>query len=356
MGAGLGAAHKVSSATLLHGLAGGKEAIAEAVKGKPSLYSPSVSPTNPAKTGQFGAGKWGPEYYGAVGSTSAKGVHTFSLDAQKAATSQGINLLVTGDRAQKGIDMAQEAYRDAQLGNHGLAAEKHVKAAELLQKSADGLKSWHLQALQREAAKLTKKAVDKAKSEHEQKPEGLETPAPIPPAVPISPKALRRLGDRDKQALLLETAAHKNRLAAIMQGNNPETEPARAQSLAAFASERAALKADTSAKYVNAADINLKARGNWEKMAASEHNPLYKATYASLARHHAAMEKEYNEKALNLIKSRRGFEGGSLWDKVEEEEEKSEKSDLPLWKAALEDEDYKREVRRLQAKANKPSK
>lgn len=346
---GLKAAGRVSSATLLHGLAGGKEALTEAIMGKPSLYSPSVSPTDPSKTGRFGAGEWGPEYYGAVGSTSAKGVHTFSLDAQKASTSSGINLLVTGEKANIGIKVAQEAYRDAQLGNHGKAAEKHVKAAELLQKSADGLKSWHLQALQREAAKLTKKAADKARLEHEQKPGGLETPAPITPAVPIPPKALRKLSDRDKQALLLETAAHKNRLAAIMQGNNPETEPARAQSLAAFAAERAALKKDTSAKYASAAEVNVSAKEKWEKLVASEHNPLYKATYSSLARHHVGMAAEYNRKALDLLKSRR-YEGGSLWDKVEEEEEGEKVGTAEEQRA-----EYEKELRKIQSrKSTKP--
>lgn len=301
----------ISSATLLHGLSGGAEEVKKVstqfsgyvrdlpkptvdfltkklssasekvsqayarLTGVRPSYSPSVSPANPSRAQVFGAGAWGKDYQGAIGSKTATSIHAFSLSAQNAATSPGLNFDVIGKSGRAGSDLTQEAYREAQLGNHGVAAEKHVKAADLLQKTADDLKSWRLQALQR--------------------PDKDGKTAPIPSSV------TKKLSDRDKQALKLEDVARKNRLAAIMQGNNPLTQEARQTSIHALAAARSAIKEDTAHKHTRAARVNVTAKEAWEKMVGSEHNPHYKKTYEELAKHHAELAKSHNETALERI-------------------------------------------------------
>ncbi len=286
---------------------------------KPNPYKPSVAPTNPARAGQFGAGKWTQEYEGAVGSTAAKGVHAFSLEAQNAATAKAINLLVTGDGPLSGINSTQLAYREAQLGNHGAAAEGHVQAAELLQKAADGLKSPELKALHEHAAKASNENLnasqawaDKAavETDPDEKKAMLKTAADYmriaKEVAPLRPKDLAKLGDKDKQALLLEKAAAKNRIAAIMQGNSPLTQDAREKSLKALTSVKTALTKDTAYRHSYAAKTSNAAKLAWEDLIAGEHNPLYKKTYEELATRHAELAKYHNEAVLQKAHTLKG--------------------------------------------------
>lgn len=264
--AGTKAVGRVSSATLLHGLEGGYESLRG---NKP--YSPTLAPYQSSMAGRFGTGGFGKEYLGSPGS-QASALHKFSLEAQNAITSKGIDFGKASYGAAKGAKITQLAYRDAQLGNHGDAAEKHVQAAELLQKAADDLKSWKLQ-------RLLRSQVQKDGS-----------------VAPLSVPQLATLTDTDKTALGLENAARKNRTAGIIQGNSPGTRVARTEAMKAFQASRATEKSDgnTHHGHLRAAKANIKARDSWSALRDNEHNALYKRTYQELAQHHNELVKTHN--------------------------------------------------------------
>lgn len=312
---GVAVVGKVSLASLVHGPAGTVRAIKDLL-GKPETYRPNVAPTFPELAGRKGTGIWGQDYQGAVDDKTGRLLHTFSLSAQNA--SGAVDPEKVGKKGRKGLEITQEAYRAAQLGNHGIAADKHVEAAHLLQTAANSMKSWKLQAMQAALKADTGKWIKIDGKNTFVRDERKE----------LTPSQATSLSLKDKQVIVLEKAAEANRVASIMQGNSTATRTQRASTLEAIRSSASANspRNDTPVGHLNASKANEKAAEQWKETAKNEHSPQYKETYSRLIKKHQDLAQQhkhiYFERLEHSKKTKKStlekmFEIGKLLDEGE---------------------------------------